>query len=301
LSERRCHSIRPPNTSLELTIGAGGSRQDALDAESSGLAAQLSAVRQPKHAQVEVFAKGYVDIIVEDSQGPWDPIEVRDLTYSQVTPRLLQAVPRSPIATEDEFVALVRATFMPLAARVLWRRLVALRFHLDRAERSDGSSVRIGRGDIRLTDNRTMIGLKPSAGPTSDLFVARDELISADLAASESAKARFLLANPTVRYCIENFIQAITSPDYMLAHIYKAVEAIQADLGGRAHFTTIGLAKAYIDYVMQRANRSAADERHAPRDPAALDVVPISEKRECLIRVRETISRYAAHLILPAA
>jgi hypothetical protein len=88
-------------------------------------------------------------------------------------------------------------------------------------------------------------------------------------------------------------VRAVLTPQAPLPELYKAIEAIQDALGGRSSFSSIGVAKSYVDFIMQRANIRTGDQRHAPADPASVCVVPASELRECLIRAREVIVRYA--------
>lgn len=243
-----------------------------------------------------MFIKGYVDILGNDSEDPWDQVHVNEILFHQVDSQVLLASPANPPGAEQQFIKLLRSSFMPLSGRALYRRLVALQFHLESAERPDGSVVPVGRGDVRLADSRTRIGLTAVPGPPADVFIARDEIVTAELASGDPRRGQRLLLNHALLYAVENLIRAVVFPDYLLPHCYKAVEAIQNQMSGRRGFACIGLRKAYVDYIMERANRRSADERHAPDQPSSPLAIPLSEGTECLRRTREVISRFAANL-----
>jgi hypothetical protein len=58
----------------------------------------------------------------------------------------------------------------------------------------------------------------------------------------------------------------------------------------------VGITTSYVNYVKTRANIGTTDERHAPRDPAAVSSLSAPERRECMSRVRTVIERYASSL-----
>jgi hypothetical protein len=138
--------------------------------------------------------------------------------------------------------------------------------------------------------------LAPVVEQPTDTFLARDKIIEAELAASDAPRTAKLLADPALVRAVEYFIRAVLYPHYLMANAYEAIEVIQKKLGSRQAFTSIGLSKGYVDYVMRPASQSQYDERHAPDTSVPVLIVSDAEKQESLRRVREVISRYAASL-----
>lgn len=223
-------------------------------------------------------------------------MQVGGVSFVQVEPNVLRATPAAPLPDGPTFVTQVRSAFFPLAARTVFQRLVALSFHLDKGETVSGDFIAIGRFDIKLGDPRTAIGLAPVVEQPTDTFLARDKIIEAELAASDAPRTAKLLADPALVRAVEYFIRAVLYPHYLMANAYEAIEVIQKKLGSRQAFTSIGLSKGYVDYVMRPASQSQYDERHAPDTSVPVLIVSDAEKQESLRRVREVISRYAASL-----
>lgn len=148
-----------------------------------------------------MFVHAYVDIIGVDQPDDWIPLQIRGVSFTQVEPKVLKAMPQAPLPDEPAFVIQVRSALFPLAARTVFQRLVALSFHLDRAETDSGNVIAIGRFDIKLGDPRTVIGLAPVVEQPTDTFLARDEIIEAELAASDATRTAKLLADPALVPC----------------------------------------------------------------------------------------------------
>jgi hypothetical protein len=129
-----------------------------------------------------------------------------------------------------------------------------------------------------------------------DIPRVRDDIIIHEFAKNSSDRAEVLMADAALLHALEDFIRAVLYPDTMLASLYKSIEIIQKRLGGRTNFSQIGLTKAFVDYVMKRANREVADERRAPANPTSIKPIDVKEKRGCLERTREVIVKYAASI-----
>lgn len=90
---------------------------------------------------------------------------------------------------------------------------------------------------------------------------------------------------------VEYFVRAILCPDYLMANAYKAMEVIQKKLGSRKAFTSIGLSKDYVDFVMRPASQPQYDERHALDTSVPALIVSEADKQEAMRRVRKVLSR----------
>jgi hypothetical protein len=232
-----------------------------------------------------------------DSEQPWETISVCGIAFDRTSPGTVTGHSDSVTLDATQVSELIPV----LAAVVLFRRLVALKFYLEPVQPSEGLTVGSNPNDIILRDNRIFRGLEASSDRGQDISLVRDTIILHVLAAGSESRAELLLGDATLIHALEEFIRAILYPDSLLHSLYKLIEGIQKRLGGRVEFRKIGLSKGYVDYVMERANRRQANERHAADDPRTVEPVGDDEKRTCLERCREVISGYAASIELASA
>lgn len=228
-----------------------------------------------------------VSILGNDSDEPWEIVTVGGIEFEHSQPNFLLARLASATTDMNRLAAKVESALPSLAAIVLFRRLVALKFHVDRGP---------GYADIILRDPRHFTGLESFSDRMQDIPRVRDDIIIHELAKNGSDRAEVLMADATLLHALEDFIRAVLYPDTTLASLYKSIEIIQKRLGGRTNFSQIGLSKAFVDYVMERGNREVADERHAPDNPISIEPIDLKEKRVCLERTRDVIVKYAASI-----
>lgn len=242
--------------------------------------------------------EAHMRIIGDDDTQPWQRVEIDNLIVEWQSADTLRVTGRVPFANCEAFCKHVRSSLPRLAARSLWNRLRALRFVISGAREVTPEHITLHPGaPVRLHHaGEEAVGLEPMRPGQWDIASIRDEIAIAILAGGDQRVARILQQSVTLLYALEGLIRAVLQPENALPHMYKAIEVVQNHLGRRTDFQRIGVSKAYVDFVMSRANSPEFDERHAPNGAAGVQRVCGTDKQECLSRTRTIIQKFAASL-----
>ena len=189
-----------------------------------------------------------------------------------------------------------------LSWSLLWEKLVVVEFEPSQY----GNRIRIdelgrqlidaGVGDTIMSNPpNPKAGLRDNA--TIDLLQRiRDHVISAHLAGGDAGRTAKLMTNAAVLLAVEHFIKGVVNSAYSMVEYYLVAETIWNQVGSRHKLDAIH-GKAVIDKITRYANEGQGDQRHAPKNPGAVVLLPPNVVNEAATVAKNIIIDYAKKVI----